>query len=211
VTPQGLAQVAQALFPPGVTVAGAAPCDPVGLHPEERPGIARAVPARQREFAGGRRAAALAQAALGLGPRLVPMGLDRAPVWPQGLRGTITHHGGLCLAAVTAGPWDLGLDLEPDAPLPPEALAEVLHPCDRGDPRAVFSAKEAVYKALYPRVRAVFGFDAVRVVIADAGFTATMLHPLGPVPEGSVLNGRLARVDGLILTALAYPLAGSAG
>jgi 4'-phosphopantetheinyl transferase EntD len=134
------------------------------------------------------------------------MGPDRAPIWPAGLRGTITHDRDLCLAAVTDDPriTALGLDLDADAPLPPEVLAEILLPGDdRHEPRLVFSAKETVFKALYPQVRTVFGFDAVRIALSEGRFTATTHVPLGPVPPGAELSGRFWRGEGLILTALA--------
>ena len=204
-TPAQAAVWAGGLFPPSVAVAGSGPCDPSALHPAERAGIAQAVDARQREFAGGRMAVRMALAALGLDPVPVPMGPDRAPVWPAGVRGTITHAAGLCLAAVTADPGiaGLGLDLEPDAPLPPEVLGEVLQAADDPtDPGAVFCAKEAVFKALYPQVQALFGFDAVAVSLIPGGFRARVLHPLGPVPAGRVLHGRLTRAGGLRLAAL---------
>lgn len=203
---QALGQRAAALFPPTVVVAAARPCDPATLHPDERAAIAAAIPARQREFAGGRAAARIAQHVLNGAPRPVPMGRDRAPIWPPGLRGAISHAADLCLAAVTDDPRiaALGLDLEPDAALPPEVLAEVLLPGDdRRHPRLVFSAKEAVFKALYPQVGAIFGFDAVRIALSDGRFTATTCNALGPVPSGSVLSGRFWRGEGLILTALA--------
>ena len=197
---------AAALFPRTVVVGAAAPCDPATLHPDERAAIARAVPARQREFAGGRAAARIAQHHLGRVPGPVPMGPDRAPVWPAGLRGTITHAAGLCLAAVSAAPGiaALGLDLEEDVPLPPEVMAEVLGPDETGlPPRLVFSAKETVFKALYPTVGAVFGFDAVRIRLSGGGFSAETLVALGPLPAGLRLSGRVWRGEGLILTALA--------
>lgn len=203
---QALGQRAAALLPRAVVVAAARPCDPATLHAEERAGIAAAIPARQREFAGGRAAARIAQHVLTGAARPVLMGPDRAPVWPQGLRGAITHAGDLCLSAVTDDPAiaALGIDLEPDDPLPPEVLAEVLLPGD--DPqhaRLVFSAKETVFKALYPRVGHVFGFDAVRITLSEGRFTATTVAPLGPVPTGAELSGRFWWGEGLILTALA--------
>lgn len=196
---------AAGLFPPSVLVAVAAPCDPATLHPAEAAGIARAVPGRQREFAGGRAAARIAQHQLGRVPQPVPMGPDRAPVWPEGLRGSITHAEGLCLAAVTDDPGigALGLDLEADAPLPDEVAAEVLLPEEAGLPgRVVFSAKEAVFKALYPTVGAVFGFDAVRIGLSGGRFEAETRVRLGPIAPGLRLSGRVWRGDGLILTAL---------
>lgn len=202
---QALGKRAAALFPPTVVVAAARPCDPATLHPDERAGIAAAIPARQREFAGGRAAARIAQHVLNRAPRPVRMGPDRAPVWPAGLRGSITHQGNLCLAAVTDDPRiaALGLDLDVDAALPPEVLGEVLLPGDSPDhPRLVFSAKEAVFKALYPMVGHVFGFDATRITLGDGHFTAATCTTLGPMPPGTVLSGRFWRGEGLIVTAL---------
>ena len=60
--------------------------------------MARAVPQRRREFFAGRLAAHRAMEALGHLPEPVPMGQDRAPVWPQGLVGSISHGAGACAA-----------------------------------------------------------------------------------------------------------------
>lgn len=197
---------AAGLFPPSVVVAAARPCDPGNLLPPEQPAIARMVATRQREFAGGRAAARVAMHRVTGRTLAVPMGPDRAPVWPAGLRGSITHAAGLCLAAATADPaiQALGLDLEDDAPLPIGTESAVLLPAEAGQhPRAVFSAKETVFKALYPQVGHIFGFDAVQITLGDGRFLAETRVPLGPVPAGQRLAGRLWIGDGLILTALA--------
>lgn len=198
------------LLPPGAGIGAARPADPALLQPAERTAIARAIPARQREFAGGRLAARLALAQIGHADHAIPMGTDRAPIWPGGLCGSITHHAGLCLAAVSADPAlaGLGIDLEPDEALPPDLLPEILLPEEREMPaRLVFSAKEAVFKALYPSVGQVFGFDAVRLSLTPDSFTAETLLPLGPVTAGTILTGRHWQGEGLILTALAMPRA----
>jgi len=197
---------AAGLFPPSVIVAAALPCDPGNLMAAERPAIARAILARQREFAGGRAAARIALHQVTGRTLAVPMGPDRAPVWPAGLRGSITHAAGLCLAAATADPTiqALGLDLEQDAPLPAGTEPAILLGDEIGqNPRAVFSAKETVFKALYPLVGHVFGFDAVRITLGDGRFVAETRHALGPVPAGLRLAGRVWVGDGLILTTLA--------
>lgn len=194
------------LLPPGSGVGAARPADPALLHPEERAAIARAIPARQREFAGGRLAARRALAQIGQTDHAIPMGADRAPIWPRGVCGTITHAGPVCLAAASADPGlvGLGIDLEPDEPLPPDLLAEILLPEERDLPaRLVFSAKEAVFKALYPIVGHVFGFDAVRLRLDAHSFTAQTCQRLGPIPIGTCLTGGYWRGEGLILTALA--------
>lgn len=71
--------------------------------------------ARAREFAAGRSAARMAMELLGHPLRPVLQGDDRAPIWPVGLTGAITHTARDALAIVTDDPAirALGLDMEP--------------------------------------------------------------------------------------------------
>ncbi|GGG78386.1 hypothetical protein GCM10011415_29210 [Salipiger pallidus] len=145
--------------------------DPGALFPQERAALRRAVPARLAEFAGGRIAARRAMAAIGLPGAPIPMNPDRSPRWPDGVVGSISHGGGLCLAVVGhARDWQaIGIDLEPDTDLPSDAIPEIAseEELSRLDlPRAraatrIFGAKEAAYKAQFPRTKCVFGFDAM--------------------------------------------------
>nr|WP_254899108.1 4'-phosphopantetheinyl transferase superfamily protein [Thalassococcus arenae] len=134
--------------------------------------MVHAVPRRIAEFAGGRQAARAALEGLGIDPRAIPMGPDRMPVWPQGVAASITHADRLCLAVAA---WKsaipiLGVDLETAIPIPPQLVPEIASDADldayaplpRGEAALrVFSAKEAAYKALYPEIREVAGFDAI--------------------------------------------------
>ena len=59
----------------------------------------------------------------------------------------------------------------------------------------LFSAKESVYKALYPTQQRFIGFKEVLVEFDDEfGFVATL------VDEGVVCNGAYRVVDGLVVT-----------
>jgi 4'-phosphopantetheinyl transferase EntD len=208
---QALVAAARALLPPGTAVAAA---DPRILHPL-RPGetLPGAVPRRLAEFSAGRAAARLALERLGLPGHAVPQGPDRAPIWPAGLTGTITHSATACLAAARRGPGGLGLDLEPDEDLPADLWDEVLSTEERrwaetqNQPgraaRLVFSAKEAAFKAQYPLTRQVFGFDMLAVAIAGGGFTARIRHGLGHFAAGDVVSGHHTCAEGHILTACA--------
>ena len=72
-----------------------------------------AVNKRQREFAAGRAAAHTAMANLGVPPQAILNGDDRAPIWPEGLTGSITHTRG-CAIAIVARNSDvraLGIDV----------------------------------------------------------------------------------------------------
>jgi 4'-phosphopantetheinyl transferase EntD len=197
------------LFPPSVAVA-AVPitADHGPLDPAEARAVAGAVPARRAEFAAGRLAARRAMVALGYPPASIPMGLDREPVWPAGLEGSIAHTAGVAVAAVRVGR-PLGLDIEDDAPIEPELWPVICHPDelanlpseDRGRlVRQVFSAKEAAYKAQFPLTRSLIGFDMLILQLEDDGFTARFRHAVGGLSVGHELRGRRLLAEGLILT-----------
>jgi 4'-phosphopantetheinyl transferase EntD len=194
----------RALLPDGCGCASADPCAaPNGLLPGEAiPGIDK----RQREFAAGRRAARQAMAQVGLPPAAVPMGADRAPIWPAGLAGSITHSATACLAVVTARHLLIGLDMEPDSPLPPEMWDTILRPSEAaqlaGDGHqamAIFCAKEAAYKAQFPRSRTLFDFQALEIALSGDRFTATFCTAVPGFTPGTVLEGRTLHAAGHIL------------
>lgn len=187
---------------------------PAPLFPEEAAAVARAVPSRRTEYAAVRNCARAALTRLGVGPVAVPSAPDRAPVWPSGVVGSLTHCEGFRAAAVAhADDWaGVGIDAEVLEPLPPEVVQLVMSPAEEEavrqlDPatcpdRIVFSAKESVYKVWSPIVHAWLGFEHVDVRIADGTFTARLrVRGLGT----DVLRGRWAVGDGLVVTAVALP------
>ena len=201
------------VLPAGVEVAEhAGPPLPAALHASEEPGVANAVPARRAEYAAVRECARTALRRLGLGDVAVPAGADRAPVWPEGVVGSMTHCDGYRAAAVARSDrWaGIGIDAEPHLPLPPEVATLVMSATERAalahaDPalcldRVLFSAKESVYKVWYPVTRTWLGFEDVDIRLGDGTFVA---H-LGPSGLGTrVLHGRWAAGDGLVVTAVA--------
>ncbi|MDP5305995.1 4'-phosphopantetheinyl transferase family protein [Paracoccus spongiarum] len=209
----GLARILAGLFPDGVGH-GVVPIGAGGeLWPGEAEAVAGAVDHRRAEFAAGRHAARCAMAAAGLSGAAIPAAPDRAPVWPEGVVGSITHAEDVALAVaapdtLVAG---LGLDVEPDAPLPRDVLSEI---CDGGEcawlagqteplrwARLIFCAKEAAFKCQYPASCALFGFDAmsVRVDPAAGALEAVFNRAYAPFPAGARLQGRFARTGGLVV------------
>ena len=82
------------------------------------------------------------------------------PIWPEGVLGSLAHDSSIAVAAVTARAnlAGIGIDIEPAELLPAELLEIVTTPRERAslaaDPhrgRLFFVAKEAVYKAVFPR------------------------------------------------------------
>lgn len=176
------------------------------------------VPARQAEFTAGRLALRRAQAALGVTGFALPNGPDRAPIWPEGYCGSISHAGAVAIAVMgrrTDGLQALGLDIEDDAALPEELHESVLRPAEQAGlrgrddagrrARAIFCIKECVYKAQYPLSGRLFGFDMIEVSLApESGtFTARFMGDAPPFQAGDCQQGRYSACDGLIVSALA--------
>lgn len=194
------------------------------LFPGEMAIVAKAVDKRRREFTTGRNCARRALCGLGAAPGPILTGERGAPQWPPGIVGSITHCAGYRAAAVawTRNMVTIGLDAEPDEPLPGGVLDLISLGGERarlrglfGDvpgicwDRVLFSAKESVYKAWFPLTRRWLGFDEADVTIsaAEGTFTARLLVP-GPMADGQPLagfTGRWLARRSLVLTAITVP------
>lgn len=147
--------------------------------------LQRAAVKRQQEYLAGRWCAAQAQQALGLTVSNPAIGEDRAPQWPSGQCGSITHSQGRAAAIVADHQYwqSAGLDIEHC--LSPERAqrlaAEILTPAeqqhwqnlpDEQQARALtvsFCIKEALFKTLYPLTKVRFYFhDAECVSTTDS-------------------------------------------
>ena len=115
---------------------------------------------------------------LGLLPLGIPVGPGREPIWQSGVVGSISHCPGYCVAAVARSEdaLSIGIDCEPNAPLPFDVVKMVLLPNEQSQidgfdagpihwDRLVFSAKESVYKCWYPLMRDWLGFEEAMIVI----------------------------------------------
>jgi 4'-phosphopantetheinyl transferase EntD len=197
--------------------------DPVGvaLFPEEEAHVRDAVPKRRAEFASVRWCARTAMAELGLPPAPVVPGRRGAPTWRPELTGSMTHCAGYRAAALARREdfASVGIDAEPDLPLPEGILEEIsLGPERRqvaallaGHPglawdRLLFSAKESVFKAWYPVTGLELGFHQALVTFdpAGRGFTARLLTGAGGASAPRAFTGRFAAEDGILATAIAH-------
>ena len=217
------------ILPPQVAVEEAFGDVPhVMLFPDEEAVIANAVEKRRSEFATARACARAALAKLGVPAVPIVPGLRGAPQWPPGVVGSITHCAGYRASAV-ARDLDvvtIGVDAEPHGELPPGVLEAVASRSEQGKlaalaaampdvcwDRMLFSAKESVYKAWFPLTRRWLGFEDASVTIdpVNQTFTARLLVD-GPVVNRAVLTGFTGRwlvSDGLIVTAIVIPAAGT--
>ncbi|NQY60203.1 4'-phosphopantetheinyl transferase [Cognatishimia sp.] len=207
---------ARAVLPTGVAVSVTSPtAEPDPLWPVEEQAISKAVPARQREFAAGRMAARRALLALGRAPSAIPVGDDRAPIWPRAIVGSIAHDETACIAVTAERDRfkALGVDIEPSIPVEAELFQEICRPEElawlrqlpfesRGMvARRFFAAKEAVYKCQYTISRKIFGFDSLSVVFDRQGrFDARLMKEAGPFETGTIFKGMTALVGDQILS-----------
>lgn len=123
---------------------------------------------RKQDFLAGRLCAKRALSKLGIEVDVIAMDSNRAPLWPLGITGSITHTQTWALAAVSKSLQALGLDAEVLMSKERyEKLEKMIVNTDEKKlihsnltlfPTLVFSAKESLYKALYPHCLEYFGF-----------------------------------------------------
>ena len=181
----------------------------------------RAVAARRLDFRMGRAAAHQALRSLGQDSAPIMRGDHGEPVWPKGIVGSITHTTGhaLCVVAYRDQCGGLGLDVEHRERQFPQLAQHVATAEEEGWLGALpgagrrqatlelFSAKESIYKAFFPRVGRFFGFEAAHLApVPTGGYEARFVEPLDDEypPDrtfdiGCVWNGEF------VLTSLVLP------
>lgn len=152
---------------------------------------------RKTDHLAGRIAATHALNALNE-PTLPGIGPNGEPLWPEGISGSITHSGTEAMAVALRGENALvGIDYEvvlseneareiQDGIISSQEASVLMQ---TGYPFALaltlaFSAKESLFKALFPRVNAFMGFDSAYVTaMSDSTLTLSLTRPLAGFAE----------------------------
>jgi enterobactin synthetase component D len=149
---------------------------------------------RQQSFLLGRMAAHLALETLT--PKVkhsISISKSKAPNWPKNITGSISHCEDLAVSVVTTKDnfLSLGVDIELISRFKHKALAKRI--CTSSEAAwalkakknwplrlaMIFSAKEAVYKALNPLTNRYIGFKEAEIVFSDAGqFKVKLFNPM---------------------------------
>jgi len=210
------------LLPVNVEVAGG----PVSagldsLTPSELLSVGSADPSRVSELECGRMYAKQALRKLGIHDVELPVGRNRAPVWPGGTIGSISHvqrrSGSYCFAAVgrTTEISCLGIDMEYEHGLHPSVWASILTESEltqicslpvvdrETEVLSRWSMKEAIAKAALQ----LFEPTEIETERCHGGdsFAAICRLISGDRQTERRWLGRITRVNGLILTAVALP------
>lgn len=150
------------------------------LHPQEQRLLSEhAVEKRRREFLMGRTAARLALQQLGISsPPPILRGSKREPLWPDAVVGSITHAGDYAVSAVAycRDVLAIGIDIEK---VKADRAGEIARSIADEEEQLwirqdtellaqrtllVFSAKESIFKALYPLCLVFLDYSAVSLV-----------------------------------------------
>jgi 4'-phosphopantetheinyl transferase EntD len=128
--------------------------------------------ARRDSFSSGRYCVRAAQVELALPTQEIGR-IERAPIWPQGCIGSISHSPSVAVAALSRSLTGVGVDIEHQGRVTgkiwPKLFTEEETAWLAAAPEfcadLMFSAKEAGYKAIYPLGQQFIGFHEARIEI----------------------------------------------
>ena len=149
---------------------------------------------RNREFTVGRHCAQQALKRIGITAD-VPVDVDRSPIWPTGVIGSISHSHHYAWAAVAKNDSVKGIGIDTEIVVDDRTLRQVFKEITVEDEQkclskihtdvntaftVVFSAKESIYKCLYPMNAQFFGFHDVLLVEATEETLIFAQQPSNP-------------------------------
>jgi 4'-phosphopantetheinyl transferase EntD len=181
--------------------------------------LQRAVAKRKSEFLAGRYLAKIALQSIGKSCHYIAIGKNRAPVWPQGILGSISHTSAIAQCVITDHQdyQNIGLDIEhwltsADANNIASSIvksaAEYLPimtylPFNKAL-TLIFSAKESLFKAIYKEVGKYFDFYAAQVTsfqFTKNELTLTIIQELSlTIPYGKQFQCKYEIRDDLVVT-----------
>jgi enterobactin synthetase component D len=152
---------------------------------------------RRGDFIAGRSAARAALAQIGIFDAVIDSGSRNEPVWPKGIVGSISHSGGLAIAAVarSGALAAIGIDIEQTGAVASDVWADIFQESElvfvnslpetlrRQVATALFCLKEAYYKYQYPQTGQWLEFKDVEVKM-EAGTNQCRLRPRQPITIG---------------------------
>jgi len=184
------------------------------LYASELASVDQAVKCRRNEFSTGRWLARQALVEIGVAAQPIPVATTREPIWPAGTIGSVTHSESRCAVIVGLGcdHSSVGIDLETTAV--PESIADsIIGPSEPRSHSAlpllqlIFSAKESVFKCLYPLYRTFLDFHDIAITLDRNGkaFSASFVSLACPKTNIAHGIGLYEMGAGTVLTLFLIP------
>ena len=149
---------------------------------------------RLSDFSTGRYCAIKALEQLGIQDAIIPIGEDRAPIWPEGIVGSISHCDSLtgAIVAKSSDHISLGLDIEEIGRVTSDLWDLVFTENEKNylfrlsdedilvQSTAIFSIKEAFYKFQHPLTKTFLDFLDVEVVMPGLNQVKVLVETIEP-------------------------------
>ena len=149
---------------------------------------------RLSDFSTGRYCAIKALEQLGIQDAIIPIGEDRAPIWPEGIVGSISHCDSLtgAIVAKNSDHISLGLDIEEIGRVTPDLWDLVFTENEKNylfrlsdedilvQSTVIFSIKEAFYKFQHPLTKTFLDFLDVEVVMPGLNQVKVLVETIEP-------------------------------
>ena len=149
---------------------------------------------RLSDFSTGRYCAIKALEQLGIQDAIIPIGEDRAPIWPEGIVGSISHCDSLtgAIVAKNSDHISLGLDIEEIGRVTPDLWDLVFTENEKNylfrlsdedilvQSTAIFSIKEAFYKFQHPLTKTYLDFLDVEVALPGLTQVKVLVETIDP-------------------------------
>lgn len=156
---------------------------------------------RQAEYLASRWLVAKLVAQFGISNWQLGNRTDRSPIWPTGLSGSLSHHAQQVMVLLAVDSMLVGNDIEQSLThhqaeeiasltMAPSEAALLEH---AGLPfnlavTLLFSIKETLYKALYPRLQLPLEFSDAELISIDSQLCCTKLRLVGKYASGENAN-----------------------
>lgn len=183
---QSFSELLRTVLPDEIEVVGVTdPCVELAL-PRERELAHNMVTKRFNEFLTGRTCARRALRRLRIPDQPLLTEPSRAPRWPDGTLGSITHTEGYYAAAVglTEDFFGIGIDVERSGRVTEKLESYIATPAEsqrhrfRSDWRTIaFSTKESIFKCLNPPTGLWLDFHDVELLLIDGGRFEALVSP----------------------------------
>ena len=181
--------------------------------------FSRAVTKRKAEYLAGRHVAQQSLYKLDGSLCDIPIGVNRAPVWPSHCLGSISHTSDIAVCAVTNQQDNVYLGLDVEMTLSKQSRqdieslitfdSEITHFQSAFENREalvtfIFSAKESLFKALYPFVNVYFDFlDAEIISVDNEQFEIRLVNSINATyKKGMTFKGHYAQSQEKITTVI---------